>query len=145
MQKAKQANKRKNEKETPLLRTALECGAAGLLVTLLLLLAVAAGIVSGALAQGMADEFTVCCVLIGSAVGGALCAKRRGGGVITAGLCASAVYLAAILAGSMFTVSGAGETTPLIKVIVASLTGGISGGMICLYKKPKRQKYRKKI
>jgi len=146
MQKAKKPVKSsRNEKEAPLLRTAVECGAAGLLVTLLLLLAVSAGMVSGAVAQGMADEFIVFCVLIGSVVGGALCAKRRDGGVITAGLCASAVYLAVILAGSMFTVSGVGETTLLIKVIVASLVGGVSGGMICLYKRSKKPKFRKKI
>ncbi len=146
MKKEKNTVKKKRDEGGPgLLPTALRCGAVGLLVTLLLLLAVAAGVVAGAVSQEMLDDFVLFCVIAGSAVGGVSCAKRWPGGVLTAGIAASAVYFLIVLAGWAFTAGGAGEDSILLKVAIASLAGGMFGGTLRLYKKNKKSKLRKKI
>lgn len=135
----------KNAAPERLLLTAAKSAAVGLGVSVILLLAVAGGIVSGAIAQDMGDEFVICCVLIGSALAGFICAKKRGGGVVTAGITASAIYLLVILFGSIFTAGEAENGTIILKIIIASASGGAFGGVLCLYKKTKKSKLRKKI
>lgn len=125
--------------------TAAKSAAVGLAATLLLLFGLAAAICSGLVSQDMEDEFLVCCVLVGSALAGLICAKKRGGGVVTAGLSASAAYLLVVLAGSVFTSGEAESGSLILKIIIASASGGVFGGVLCLYKKTKKSKLRKKI
>lgn len=117
----------------------------GFLLTLILLLGEAALIVSGIVSTEMADEFVICCVLIGATFSGAHCAKIRSGGVITAGMTAAGIFLALILAVSVFTAKNLFEGSLTVKIIIASTAGGCFGGVLRLYRKTKKSKMRKKI
>ena len=135
----------KKQGGTGLLQTALKSAVLGVLLTLLLLLGVAALIISRTVSPDMSDEFVVCCVLLGATLSGAHCAKLRGGGVITAGLTAAAIYLAIILMVSVFTVKSEAEGPLTVKIILASVAGGCFGGVLRLYRKTKKSKIRKRI
>lgn len=135
--------KDKKESKRHLLILAVKCGIVGMVVSALVLLLVAALMVNGILPQSLMDELVICSVVIGSAAGGTICAKKRGGGVITAGLAAAGVYLTIILIGTIFTAKSVEEGTLTLKIIVAALAGGCFGGALRLYRRTKKSKYRK--
>ncbi len=139
------STKEKKAGASGLIKTAAKSAVLGIVITVLLLLGISALAVAGIISLDMSDEYVICSVIIGSAVSGATCAKKMGRGVITAGLTAAGVYLVVILIGSIFTVKPANEGTIIIKIIIASMSGGCFGGVLRLYRKTKKSKIRKRI
>lgn len=134
----------KNKKgEDRLAYVSAKGAAAGLLTTLLLMLAVAWGMASGAVSRNMTDDLIVCCVVAGTTLGGWLCAKKQDRGVVTAGLCASGMYLIPVLVASIFVQGSSSEEGITMKIIIAALLGGAFGGVLRLYKKTKKPKVRR--
>lgn len=128
-----------------LMKAAVKSAVLGILLTLLLILGVAALTMSGTISPDMSDEFIICSVLLGATLSGAHCAKLRGSGVITAGMTAAAVYLAIILLGTIFFAKNENEGSLTLKIVLATAAGGCFGGVLRLYRKTKKSKIRRKI
>jgi putative membrane protein (TIGR04086 family) len=128
-----------------LLKRAGISAAIGLVVTALVLFVVALLASAGLLPAEMAEEYVLCTVIIGTAVGGAICAKKTGGAVLVAGLLSSACYLIAVLFGTLFVGGGSQNGALILKIILSAVVGGCFGGTLRLYRKPKKSKIRRRI
>lgn len=128
-----------------LLKTAAKNALGAIVLTAILLALVTVLIISGVLPSDMADEFVICSVIISTAIAAMRCAKKMGSGVITAGLAVSGIYLAVILAVTIFTPKLVGEGALTLKIIIAAAAGGAFGGATRLYKRTKKSKIRKRI
>ncbi len=128
-----------------LIMSAAKSAIFGIVITMILLLGISALIIAGVLTMDMADEYVICSVIIGSAIAGWLCAKKMDGGVIKAGLTTAGMYLVIILIGTIFTQKSGEDGSIVLKVIIATISGGCFGGVLRLYRKTKKSKIRKKI
>jgi NhaP-type Na+/H+ or K+/H+ antiporter len=81
--------------------------------------------------------------LAGAAAGGARCAAKQGGGVVTDGLAASGVYVLLALFGTLaFRKSGA-EDVLTVRVIIAAVAGGCFGAVLKLNRKKKKSRLKR--
>ena len=138
--------KKTNEKgidALALIRHAALGAAWGIALTIVVIFIFAAVLIAGRLPSSLMDPFIIVSVIIGTALSGAYCAKKQGGGVITAGVSTAAVYVLLLLIGSMMFGQNSTEAPLTLELIIAALAGGIFGGVLKLNKKRKKSKLRK--
>ncbi len=126
-----------------LIKSGTAAAVIGILLTMLLLLGVAVLTENGAVPEKMRDPFILASTLIGSAIAGALCAKKSGRGAITSGLSVAAVYIAIVLLGTIINGNDAGNEALSIRVVLAIIAGCIIGGVLKLHRNGKKRKKRR--
>lgn len=84
------------------------------------------------LPYALADELLIACVFLGSALGGAAAAKRRGGAVLAAGLVSGAALAALIAIGTLMARGEAALSAACLQHVIAAVAGGAFGGALCL-------------
>ncbi|MEG1404194.1 MAG: TIGR04086 family membrane protein [Oscillospiraceae bacterium] len=126
-----------------LIRYSFIGAAMGILLTLLLIFVFAVIITTGKASPELTDTFVLLSVVAGAALGGAVCAGRQGRGVITAGLATAAVYIAIVLLVTFAMANRSDAPALTLKVIIASVAGGVFGGVLRLNRKKKKTRIKK--
>lgn len=116
----------------------------GMLMTMLIALGFSVAMVSEVLPVSMSDSFVIVSVIFGTTISGIYCAKRQGRGVITAGLAAAGIYVILVLLGTLLFMKKGDDPSLTLKVIIASVAGGVFGGTLKLRKKNKNSRLREK-
>lgn len=104
----------------------------GAAVTALLLYALAVLLERQILPYGMAREFIIACLFLGSAAGGAAAAKRRGRAVMAAGLISGAALAAVVAVGALMAGGEEALSADCLRSAIAAVAGGAFGSALCL-------------
>ncbi len=112
-------------------------GFAGYLLAMLLLYGLAALISAELVEEPSAEGLTLGAAFAGSAAAAVIAAKRRGRGVMTAGLLAGSLCCLMLMVTSL----GAGGEGGImcLKLVISSLAGGAFGGTACLNTKKNKK------
>ena len=103
-----------------------------------LLLASAALVAGGTLAQENCDAVILACVLLATAASGAYAAGKNKGGVVVSGLKAAALMVIICLIGSLINREKAAEGALTLRLIIACAVGGTFGGVLKLHRNGKK-------
>lgn len=115
----------------------------GMLLTMILLLGVAVLTENGAVPEKMRDAFILAATLIGSAIAGAVCAKKSGRGAVTSGMTAAAIFIAIVLLGTIINGDNAGNDALSIRAVLAIIAGCVIGGVLKLHRNGKKRRKRR--
>ena len=118
-------------------------GAAGVIVTLLLMLGVSALIAGGKIPMAYGGRCVVVCTLLGAALAAFVTAARRGRGVLTVGLLCGVAYVAVLVVLSLFSGGTQLFGTSFLKIAISAIGGGAFGGALCLRKKSRSKSRRR--
>ncbi|MEA4895484.1 MAG: TIGR04086 family membrane protein [Oscillospiraceae bacterium] len=117
----------------------------GMLITMAIIFVLAAMMQTGVLPVTLRDTLMLVAVILGATASGLYCAGKRGGGVVVAGLTASAAYALLILLGTLLFRRSGGEAPITMRIIIAAVAGGCFGGVLKLHRKRKISRLRRKI
>ncbi len=140
--------KKSNKKERgtdkkSLIRYSFKGALIGMLITMAIIFILAVLLRSGALPVTLRDTLILIAVILGATVSGLYCAGRQGGGVVVAGLTASAAYALLILLGTMLFRKNGSEAMLTMRIIIAAVAGGCFGGVLKLHRKNKKSRLRR--